>query len=341
MNEADLLRLQELLSSPKSIVLVPHKNPDGDAMGSCLAWFHYLQGQGHPCVVISPNEFPRFLKWMPGSRQVLIAEREPRKARERIAQAELVFTLDFNGLGRAAQVGELLSAAREGKTFVMIDHHQEPEDYADITCSDTSVSSTCELSYRILRGLMGNEEMNPDMASCLYTGMVTDTGSFKYRSTGTSTHLAAAYLIGRGIDNTAIHQQLFDTFTPGRLQLLGKTLANMQIRTDLRTAYTSLSQDELDASGYEKGDTEGFVNYGLSLEGITFAAIFIENREEGIIKISFRSSGSFDVNQFARRHFEGGGHINASGGRSLQSLEQTLYTFESLLTNYAEQLQTP
>lgn len=338
MIEAEISRLRELLSKPSQIILIPHKNPDGDAMGSCLAWYHFLKRTGHEVNVIAPNEFPRFLKWMPGSDEVVIAEREHRRTRDLIEKSETIFALDFNSPGRAGDLGQLLEPAFENRTVIMIDHHQQPEDFADIMFSDTSISSTCELSYSILRWLSGEERLGRDISTCLYTGMVTDTGSFKYRSTTGATHEAAAYLIGEGIDNTRIHQQLFDTFTRGRLQLLGRALGHMQFFYDYKTAFSYLTQEDLDEYGFEKGDTEGFVNYGLSLDGVVFAVIFIENRDEGIIKISFRSKGAFDVNAFAREHFQGGGHLNAAGGRSTQNMEETLRKFESLLPGYATQL---
>jgi len=338
MNEPDFLSLQELLRQPSRIALIPHKNPDGDAIGSSLAWYHYLLEEGHDARVIAPNEFPKFLKWMPGSRAVLIAERDRRKARELIEQSRIIFALDFNGLGRTGILAEWLEAAAEGRSVVMIDHHQEPEGFAELTFSDVGASSTCELSYRIIRRLLAERPMSPEIATCLYTGMVTDTGSFKYRCTSSETHRAAAHLIDRGVDNTRVHQQIFDTYSRGRLQLLARALGQMQFRYPLRTAYTYLSQEDLDSFQFEKGDTEGFVNYGLSLEGIVFALIFIENSEEGIIKISFRSSGSFDVNRFARKHFDGGGHVSAAGGRSTLSLRETIERFESILPEYEDQL---
>ncbi len=340
MIEKDFLRLRDLLSVPLNIALIPHKNPDGDAMGSCLAWWHYLSQTGHKPIVVSPNEFPRFLKWMPGSDEVVIADRETRKARECIEASELIVALDFNSLGRVGQLQEILTACAHQRTVIMIDHHEQPEAFADISYSDTSLSSTCEMTYGVLRRLSGEVDLSREIATCLYAGMVTDTGSFKYRCTTTKTHEAAAYLIGRGIDNTWIHQQIFDTYSKGRLQLLGKALGHMQFRYQYSTAYTYLSQDDLDSCEYQKGDTEGFVNYGLSLKGMRFAVIFIENRDEGIIKISFRSSGDFSVNEFARNHFDGGGHLNAAGGRSRLSLQATIERFESLLPQYCQELYT-
>ncbi len=340
MIEKDFLRLRELLSVPLNIALIPHKNPDGDAIGSCLAWWHYLSQAGHNPTVVSPNDFPRFLKWMPGSDEVIIADRDNRRARECIEASKVIIVLDFNSLGRAGQLHEVLANSSDQRTVIMIDHHEQPDDFAHITYSDIALSSTCEMTYGVLRRLSGDFDLSPEIATCLYAGMVTDTGSFKYRCTTSKTHEAAAYLIGCGIDNTGIHQKIFDTYSKGRLQLLGKALGHMRFMYEYSTAYTYLSQEDLDSCEYQKGDTEGFVNYGLSLKGMRFAVIFIENKEEGIIKISFRSTGDFSVNEFARNHFDGGGHLNAAGGRSRLSLQETIARFEALLPQYCQELST-
>lgn len=220
----------------------------------------------------------------------------------------------------------------------MIDHHQQPDDYAWVTYSDVNMSSTCEMVYNFIEAFGDTDKINKDIASCLYTGIMTDTGSFKFSSTTSRTHKVVAHLIEKGADNMLIHQQVFDTNSPARLHLLGATLNNLVILEEFKTAYTYLTQEELDKYNYSKGDTEGFVNYGLTLEGIVFAVIFIENKEEGIIKISFRSVGDFSVNEFARTNFEGGGHTNAAGGRSTISMQDTIKRFETLLPKYKTQL---
>ena len=224
-------------------------------------------------------------------------------------------------------------------TFIMIDHHQEPANYADYTYSDTSMSSTCEMVYHFIERLRAKNKITPEIASCLYTGIMTDTGSFRFSSTTPNTHRVVADLIEKGAENSKIHQDVFDTNSESRLQLLGVALQNLKVNRQFRTAYITISQEELDAHNFKKGDTEGFVNYGLSLDGIVFAAIFIENKQEGIIKISFRSKGDFSVNTFARAHFNGGGHNNAAGGRSEMSMNDTIVEFNKLLPEYKEQLQ--
>jgi phosphoesterase RecJ-like protein len=336
MNPSAIQSLRELLRLRQRVLLVPHKNPDGDAMGACLGLFHLLTDQGHDVTVIAPNEFPDFLKWMPGADQVVIYEKQEALAKGLIGSAGVVFTLDFNTLERIGPMAETLRAS--AAPFVMIDHHQSPDGYAQVAISDPEMSSTCEMVYHVIQALGLGEAITPAAASCLYTGILTDTGSFKYAAATPTTLRVAAELMERGAPHTDIHRHIYDTNRPERLQLLGCALQNLVILKPYRTAYITLSQDELDRHRFHKGDTEGFVNYGLSLKDVVLAAIFIENREEGIIKISFRSQGSFSVNALARAHFEGGGHINAAGGKSTESLEDTVARFAGLLPQYQNAL---
>lgn len=336
MNSADIATVKSLLQQPQQIVIIPHKNPDGDAIGSCLGLAHFLNEIGQKATVIAPNDYPKFLKWIPGNEHILNFERENTQAKNALKKATLIFTLDFNHLSRTGQMESYLTEA--DADFIMIDHHQQPDTYARVTYSDVSMSSTCEMVYNFIAAFGGVSKINAEIATCLYTGIMTDTGSFKYRSTTSQTHRVIAELIDKGADNMLIHQRIYDTNSPSRLHLLGAALNNLVILEAHRTAYITLSQEELDQHLFSKGDTEGFVNYGLTLEGIIFAVIFIENKEEGIIKISFRSIGDFSVNEFARKHFNGGGHTNAAGGRSEISLSETTKHFEQLLPQYANQL---
>ncbi|MFK7813431.1 MAG: bifunctional oligoribonuclease/PAP phosphatase NrnA [Maribacter sp.] len=336
MNSANIKAVEKLLSVPQKIVIIPHKNPDGDAIGSTLALWHYLQNRGQQATVVSPNDYPKFLKWMPGNEQILNFEAKNAQALSALQEATLIFTLDFNHFGRTGQLAPILEAS--ASKFVMIDHHQAPSDYAEVTYSDVLMSSTCEMVYNFIEFLGDSHTITPEIANCIYTGIMTDTGSFKFQSTTSRTHQVVADLIDKGAQNTNIHNKIYDTNSPSRLHLLGCALKNMVILPEYQTAYITLSQEELDTYKYKKGDTEGFVNYGLTLEGIRFAVIFIENKEEGIIKISFRSEGDFSVNQFARQHFNGGGHDNAAGGKSDVSIEKTATYFVSLLENYKDQL---
>jgi phosphoesterase RecJ-like protein len=331
MKDADIQAIQELLSTPKKVVIIPHRSPDGDAMGSTLGLYHFLKKLDHEAIVIAPNEFPDFLAWLPASEKVLIYEKEKEKTSEVILAADLVFTLDFNALHRTGEMEQILRKVTA--PFVMIDHHQKPDIYAAYQFSDTTYGSTCEMLYHFIAYLGYKNLIDKTIATCIYTGIVTDSGSFRFPSTTSTTHRVVADLIDVGVENGAIHNALFDDSSYSRLILLGQALQNLKILAHKKTSYITLSQKELDQHNYVKGDTEGIVNYGLSMKGIVFAAIFIEHRDENIIKISFRSQGTFDVNQFARTHFNGGGHINAAGGKSHLSMKDTVAKFKEILAN--------
>ena len=330
MKEEDIQKIQELLSTPKKIIIIPHRSPDGDAMGSTLGLYHFLKKLNQESLVVAPNEFPDFLAWLPDSDAVLIYEKDKENIAQKIYDADLIFTLDFNALHRTGEMEQVLTKVTA--PFIMIDHHQKPDDYAKYQFSDTKYGSTCEMVYHFIVSLGMENLIDKTIATCIYTGIVTDSGSFKFPSTTSTTHRVVANLIDKGIENAAIHNALYDENSYNRLQLLGQALKNMKILFDKKTSFITLSQKELDQNNYEKGDTEGIVNYGLSIKGIIFTAIFIEHRDENIIKISFRSQGSFDVNQFARTHFNGGGHINAAGGKSYLSLNETVAKFEEILS---------
>jgi phosphoesterase RecJ-like protein len=247
-----------------------------------------------------------------------------------LESCDIIFTLDFNALHRTGEVMEKALIPLSA-TSIMIDHHQFPDTYATYTFSDTAYGSTCQMVYDLIHALGYENVLNTTVATCLYTGIVTDSGSFRFPKTTSATHQCVADLIDRGINNSQIHNLLFDNSSYNRLLILGKALQNLKILNEYKTSYITLSQEELDAFGHQKGDTEGIVNYGLSMNGIDFTVLFIENKEEGIIKISFRSQGDFDVNQFARKHFNGGGHINAAGGKSNLSLSETVQQFICIL----------
>ena len=330
MKIQDIQAIQLLLATPKKIAIIPHRGPDGDAMGSTLALYHFLIKNNHQPTVIAPNDFPDFLAWLPGSETVKIFEKDTENCTKILEEAELIFTLDFNAFHRTGEMEHTL--AKLTAPFIMIDHHQKPDDYAAYTYSDTSFGSTCEMVYNFISFLNKKEDLDKTIATCIYTGILTDSGSFRFPGTTGNTHRIIAELIDLGVENTQIPVLLFDNSSYSRLQLLGRALQNMKVFEEHKTSYTSLTQQELDSFNYVKGDTEGIVNYGLSIKGIVFTAIFIENKDEKIIKISFRSQGGFDVNQFARDHFNGGGHSNAAGGRSDVSMEETLKKFEDLVT---------
>lgn len=330
MNKTDIQTAHNLLAQKQKIVVIPHRNPDGDAMGSTLGLSIFLKALGHEVQVISPNEFPDFLAWMPESQKVVIFEKTTQKAKEILAEASLVFTLDFNALHRT---GELMEQTLKELTvpFLMIDHHEKPDDYASYIFSDINYGSTCEMVYHFISELGKEYLINQQIASCLYTGIVTDSGSFKYPNTTSTTHRVVASLLEKGAKNAEIHNLLFDNNSYNRLKLLGRALENMVVLPELQTAYILLSQKDLDEFHFQKGDTEGIVNYPLTIKGIVFSVIFIENYQEKIIKMSFRSQGNFDVNLFARNHFSGGGHKNAAGGKSILSLAESEKRFLEVL----------
>lgn len=330
MNERDFQEINALLASPKNIAIIPHRSPDGDAMGSTLALYHFLKKLGQNPTVIAPNEFPDFLAWLPASETVRIFEKDKEAVAKILEEADIVFTLDFNALHRTGEMEHTL--ARLKALFIMIDHHQKPDAYAKYTFSDPAYGSTCEMVFDFISGLGRKDLLDQTIATCIYCGIMTDSGSFRFPSTTSKTHRIVADLIDLGVENGYIHNAVYDSSTYNSLQLLGRALSKLKIVPSKKTSYTSLTSQELEDFQYVKGDTEGIVNYGLSLKGIVFTAIFIEHKEENIVKISFRSKGDFDVNQFARNHFNGGGHINAAGGKSFASLEETVHKFEGLVS---------
>ena len=330
MKEEDIQAIQLLLATPKKIAIIPHRSPDGDAMGSTLGLYHFLLKNNHYPTVVSPNEFPEFLAWMPGSESVIIFEKDKKNGAKILEDAEIIFTLDFNALHRVGEMEKVLE--KLAVPFIMIDHHQSPDNYAMITFSDTDYGSTCEMLYHFIVALGKKSDIDKTIGTCIYTGILTDSGSFRFPKTTGTTHRIIADLIDLGVENSEIPALLYDNNSYDRLQLLGRAMQNMKIFVDHKTTYTTLTQQELDSFNYIKGDTESIVNYGLSIKGIVFTAIFIENAEEKIIKISLRSQGDFDVNLFAREHFHGGGHRNAAGGKSELSMEETVQKFEDIVS---------
>ncbi len=330
MNATEYTQLKNELAGVKKAAIIPHRNPDGDAMGSTLGLYFFLKQLDIDATVVAPNEFPEFLAWLPGAERTVIYENDPSKGNAVLEQADVIFTLDFNAFHRT---GDLMGAklASLDTDFVMIDHHELPDAYAKFMYSDPKMSSTCEMVYHFICNLGYVDLINLDIATCIYTGIVTDTGSFRFPNTTAVTHKVVAHLVELGVASDYVFTNLYSNSTYSRLQLLGKALQNLVLLPELNASYITLSQDELNMFNHIKGDTEGIVNYGLSIEGVHLTAIFIENKLENIIKISFRSQGDVDVNKFARKYFNGGGHINAAGGKSLVSLEETVATFIRVL----------
>lgn len=336
MNKQDISSIKKLFSTPKKIVIVTHKNPDGDAVGSSLGLFHYLMKGRHQVHVLTPNDSPSFLKWIPGNETILKYDSQKTTCDSLINEAEIIFTLDFNAFHRTGDMETVLSDSKALK--IMIDHHQAPDNYATYTYSDVTMSSTCEMIYHYIDILGDSNLIENNIATSLYVGIMTDTGSFRFPCTTSKTHQIIASLIEKGANNSDIHNQVYDSNSYESLQLLGCALSNLKVISESKTAYITLTQNELNKFNYKKGDTEGVVNYCLSLEGIKLAAIFIEDKQEGIIKISLRSKGDFSVNEMSRAHFEGGGHTNAAGGKSHLSLDKTVEKFISILPSYNKAL---
>ena len=335
MNIQDSKSLQALLDRKPVITIIPHTSPDGDAIGSSLGLYHFLRNQGHDVQVITPTDFPDFLKWMPSAQNIFIYPNEESKTAQRIANSTLIFTLDFNNLLRAKPLTPLLE--QSGADFVMIDHHQQPDTYAKITYSDDKASSTCELIYKTIVSLSSVEAINYEIATCLYTGIMTDTGGFRYSLTSAETHRIVATLLEKGADCTKISSQVLDSYSIDRLLLLGHVLNDLTYLEQYRTAYMYISSKTLKQFNFRKGDTEGFVNYGLRIKEAELAAIFIENEEDKLIKISFRSKTNLDVNLLARTYFNGGGHINAAGGRYDGTIEQAVALFREVIPAFLSQ----
>jgi phosphoesterase RecJ-like protein len=337
MTEAKIIEIKKLLATPQNIVIIPHRNPDGDAIGSSLALYHYLK-EKHYVTVVAPNDYPEFLKWMPSSDDVNLFDKQNKQSKRALESASIVFLLDFNALHRIGDDMQKTVEQFKG-TFVMIDHHQQPDtSITDYIYSDVTICSTCQMVYHFLEMLGDVDKIDGAIASCLYSGIMTDTGSFRFPSTTSTTHRVIADLIDKGANNAQIHNDIYDVNSYGRLQLLGRALSNLKVLENYRTAFITISQEELNEFDFQKGDTEGVVNYALSLKGVVFAVIFIEDEEQKIIKMSLRSKGKFSVNEFARAHYNGGGHDNAAGGRSELKMEETVASFISLLPNYRTEL---
>lgn len=301
-----------------------HQKPDADAMGSSLALFHYLRQKGHEVTVISPTNFPDFLKWMPGADLVIDFESMQEKALKAMEVVDLLFCLDFNALYRTKHMAPYLEKLDSIK--ILIDHHLEPQPDFDYGVSDTSASSTAQLVYETIYKLGDEQYINVDIASCIYAGTVTDTGSFRFASTSSRVHRMVADLMDRGLKHEVIHQEIYDNFLENRLRFLGHSLLNrMEVFYEYNTAILAIPYSDLKRFDLQTGDTEGLVNFLLSIQGIKLAALIIDRNSE--VKLSFRSKGGVDVNTFARKYFEGGGHFNAAGGRSSDSLDKTVQRF--------------
>ena len=322
----------EEMSIPSKVVITMHQKPDPDAMGSSLALWHFLRALGHEVTVISPTNWADFLKWMPGTDAVVDFESNQDKAKSLLMASNWLFCLDFNHFSRTRHMQPILESISCKK--VLIDHHREPQvESFDFGVSNISKSSTAEMIYDFIV-LSGKKELiNKDIATCLYAGVMADTGSFRFASTTPSVHLMVAELQGHGIDHPRIHSNTYDNFQENRLRFIGHVLSNrLEVLYEYNTALIAIPKSDILKFHIKTGDTEGLVNYPLSIQGIEMAALLIDRDEER--KWSFRSKESFDCNTFARRYFEGGGHYNASGGRSNASVEENVKLFKKALQEF-------
>lgn len=328
---------KELISSPKKIVITTHLKPDADALGSSLGLAGYLKKKNHQVEVITPTDYPGFLSWMAGNEEVIVFEGNEARSAALVNEADIIFCLDFSCLSRINDLGDMIRHAPGTK--ILIDHHLDPERFADFEMWDIKAAATTELIFELIDMLGDKEVIDEDIADCLYAGILTDTGSFKHPNTTKKVHEITAQLIGLGADTSKVAKLVYDNNSLDKLKFIGFALSErLVVLEEFRTAYFAITSKDLFKFSSKTGDTEGLVNYALSLENIVMAAVIIDRKEA--IKISFRSIGDFPVNEFARNHFEGGGHKNASGGKSILPLKETVEKFINLLPKYKEQLNT-
>lgn len=336
LNKDLVSQLKELLTTTTNILITTHYNPDGDALGSSLGLCHYLHLKGYSAKILIPNEYPDFLGWMPGNADMTVYSKNQSQGNALIDWAEVIFCLDYNAIQRVNLFSEKLLSANGVK--VLVDHHLQPEPQFDYMFSIIETSSTAELVYDLISALGDQEVIDKDIAICLYVGIMTDTGSFSFACNLPHTYEVVAELVRRGVDTEQVHRLVYDTYSEQRMRLLGHCLSEkLTVIKDCAAAYIWLSKDDMKKFKVLPGDTEGIVNYALSIRGISFAALFTEKPDK--VRISFRSKGNFSVNDFARNHFNGGGHRNAAGGETYLKMNETIELFTSLLPQYKEGLQ--
>lgn len=336
MNQEAIEAVRELLANPKKILLTTHRSPDGDAIGSSVAMYFFLKKLGHEVNMIVPDPVPDFLMWMEGSAELVVHSEQADKSAELLSEAEVLFSLDYNAYHRTGgDLAEMLTNADVVR--VLIDHHQQPDPVFDHSFSDVEACSTAQLVYEFIEALGMTDKIDEVMATGMYVGIMTDTGSFRFPATTAQTHRIVASLIEHGAKNAEIHQNVFDTNTYDRQKLLGYALGEkLKLITEYNTVILSLSEAELMRFNYKRGDTEGFVNMALSIKGVRMAVFVKES--DGKVKMSFRSKGDLSVNALAREHFSGGGHTNAAGGISQVGVEETIKAIENILPQYKSEL---
>lgn len=326
-------KTQKELNKAEKIVIVVHVGPDGDAMGSSLGLWHYLMTIEKEPTIIVPTAFPNFLKWMPGSENVMVYEEKKEACEQIISNAELIFTLDFNVPNRMAKMEAAIMNAPAPK--ILVDHHLHPGDYAKVTISYPEISSTSELVFRLICRLGDFSKINLACAECIYTGMMTDTGAFTYNSNKPEIYTIINELIKLGVDKDDIYRRVFNNYSADRLRLMGYALyKKMKLYPEYKAALITLSLAELKEFNFQNGDAEGLVNMPLSIDGVLFSVFMREDPDK--IKISLRSQGTFPANKVSADLFNGGGHLNAAGGESYTTLEAAVKKFEDALADYKD-----
>lgn len=335
MNNIAELKPLLLANNKPKIVITTHHKPDADALGSSLGLYHFLLQLNITAQVITPTDYGDFLMWMPGEPTVINYEEETELATQMVADADFIFCLDFNALKRINTLGDLVEKSKAKK--VMIDHHLQPENFDDYRLWTSKASSTCELIYWFIQTLQFEHLINKDIASCLYAGIMTDTASFKHSSTTPNTHRVAAELLEKGAESNIIFEKIYDNYSENRTRFIGYCLSEkLQILPEFKTALICVTASELEKYNIIVGDSEGLVNYGLSIKGIMFSVLVIDRTVAR--KMSFRAKGKFPANEFARKHFNGGGHFSAAGGESKDTIENVEIKVKECIKEYAEYL---
>lgn len=335
--QAKIEHVKKWIERADKVVIVTHVAPDGDAIGSSLGLYHYLEARGKTVNVIVPNAFPDFLRWMPGAKDVLRYDKYKEFADELIAGADVIFCLDFNTLKRLAKLADAVVASSARKA--MIDHHPDPEDFCNITISHPEMASTSELIFRLICCMGDFGEMSRESAECIYTGMMTDTGGFTYNSNNREIYFIISELILKGIDKDLIYRKVYNTYSESRLRLMGFVLyEKMEVFHEFNAALITLTYAEQQRFNYVKGDSEGFVNIPLSVKNVRLSAFLREDRDSDMIKISLRSVGDFPCNKLASEFFGGGGHLNASGGEFYGTMDEAIELYKKALVKYQGEL---
>jgi len=330
---SQISEFQQKLAESKKIAVCTHYNPDGDAIGSSLALKSYFTTQGFEVKCVIPNNMPEFYTWMPGAETIINAQKQFKEAKKVLAEADILFLTDMNAEHRSGI--DLQNTLLQTSAYkVLIDHHPNPAAECALVYSNTNVTSTCENVYRFLAEIADKPFLNKEIGSCIYTGIITDTGSLSYVCNDPKTYLLLAKLMEVGVNGEDIHREIYDNYAESRIRLLGLSLNKLKVFPHLGTSYMYLTQEEMKRNNFKDGDTEGFVNYGISLRGIFFTAFFTERDKR--IRISFRSKGAFDVNQFAQTYFQGGGHRNAAASYHYDTLENTMKYFEEVIHKHPE-----